>query len=271
VLQALRNSCRRFCRDTEWWRAEVTADWLGKNAKAYVLVAGAGESEINGTYITTGETSNSHDVYQHETANYAIRRSVTGWEIQSLTTGPAIVYYSSTQDVSTPDQVTGASLIGGWTVGLGDSPAPTVTLITNTLIDEYSDAQLIRVQWVTVDNADSPEWARTVSNDGLLTFDPALPASADVIKAEIVLMPTITANSVEDHLVSRFGETIAQGARYELKADKGSEVDPNPWYDPEGASLALRTYQGGVGDARLEVFSGRESGEKQVDLMGGIW
>jgi hypothetical protein len=168
-LQALRNACRQFCRDTEWWREEVTDDQ------------------------------------------------------------------------------------------------------TNPLNNGYADTQIIRTQWVKVDDNLKHEAHWTVSNAGILTFDPALSATADVIKAKVVLMPTITATSADDFLVSRFGQAIAAGAKFNLKSDKGSERDPTPWYDPSGAALAREEYRDGVELAKMEVYSEMQSGNKQIDLDSRGW
>jgi hypothetical protein len=168
-LQALRNACRQFCRDTEWWREEVTDDQ------------------------------------------------------------------------------------------------------TNPLNNDYPNTQIIRTQWVKVDDSVQNECKWSVDNDGVLTFDPALPATADVIKTKIILMPTITAASVDSHLVSRFGEAIAAGAEFNLKVHMGSEQDPTPWYDPKGAALARERYLDGVGEAKMEVYSEMQSGNKQLDLNVRGW
>lgn len=261
-LQALRNACRRFCRDTEWWRAEVTADWLGANALQYLLVAGAGTTAINGYYVEDATQINGKASYTHSDGTYYISWDGERWNITDNDMGD---FYPSSSDVDTPD------LASGWTSDLGDEPTPTVTSPAEPLNWAYPNTQIIRVPWVKVDDREQPEYAWSVSNEGVLTFDPPLPAAADVIEAQIILMPTITATSVDDQLVNRFGEVIAKGAEFELKSDRGSELDPNQWFDPSGAALAREAYRDGVETAKLEVYSSMQSGDKQIDLMRGIW
>lgn len=172
-LQALRNSCRKFCRDTEWWREDLasfdtvvdTADYALTNPNADTLLLRAYEVERDGIPL-------------HE----------CNWTFDGTT----------------------------------------------------------------------------------LTFDPP-PTEVAAIVVKVVFLPEITCNSVSDSLVARFGEAIAAGARYELKRNMGAAQDPNPAYDPEGAALARQDFETGVWDARSEVYSQRESGDKMIDLRGGIF
>ena len=171
--QALRNACRQFCRETEWWRAELAS---------FNTVVG--------------------------TAGYALTN-------------------------------------------------PTAKTLFLRIYELKRD--------------DLPLNERYWSFDGTtLTFDPT-PTKVAAIAASVVFVPTILCDEVADSLVTRFGEVIAAGAIFNLKSDKGSEVDPTPWFDPGGAAIARQVFQDGIGTARLEVYSSRQSGDKQVDLMGGIW
>lgn len=265
IQQALRNACREFCRETEWWRAEVTADWLGANAVTSLLVSGSGNSFLNEEWIISGVNSDRF-TYSNLFGGYKIAWNLgfPKWYIQN--DAGTQVYWISSSDVQTPDLATG--WISG---GSGTLPAPTIKVYDKPLTYSYPNAQIIRTRWVSVDGRVQQQDQWSVSHDGVLTFDPELPDSADVVEAEIVLMPTITANSVDDLLVERFGEYIAAGARFMLKADKGSEVDPNPWYDPNGAMLARDLNMEGVGNAKAEIYTKRKSGNRTVFRGRSYW
>jgi hypothetical protein len=264
-LQALRNACRQFCRDTEWWREEVTADWLGANGLVSIEVSGSSFTEANGTYAQQSELLSGNIYYlKTGTGYHIVGNSSDGYALlNGISPNPSATYFNGTS-ADTPWLSTWSDAGGGYTV-------PTFALIQNYLTDDYPNTQIIRTQWVKVDDSVQNECKWSVDNDGVLTFDPALPATADVIKTKIILMPTITAASVDSHLVSRFGEAIAAGAEFNLKVHMGSEQDPTPWYDPKGAALARERYLDGVGEAKMEVYSEMQSGNKQLDLNVRGW
>lgn len=139
-----------------------------------------------------------------------------------------------------------------------------------TLATGHANTIFIRVPVITVDGVPYNERNYTVSPDGVLVFDPA-PNAIRAVAAEAVLMPTLLCNSVADKLVNRFGEYIAAGAEFILKADKGTETDPHPWFDPNGAVVARTRFEKGVGVAKAEIFTDRQSGLKNIQPIGGIW
>jgi hypothetical protein len=139
-----------------------------------------------------------------------------------------------------------------------------------TLATGVSDTLFVRVWLVKVDGAPYGEHRWKLSPDGVLTFDPA-PTRVQPVVVSAVLTPTLLCNTVADFLVNRFGEYIVAGAEFNLKSDKGSEADPNPFYDPSGAMLARDRYFKGVGIAKAEVASAGQSGLKHIVPLGGIW
>ncbi|GEM_PF-4036210 len=260
-LQALRNACRRFCRDTEWWRAEVPVAWAGK---AVVQVSGAGSSEVDGYYILD-EATNRYDKLGDSA--YYIQSDAPGWSIRYASPGGAVALMYNCTDGDTPDQGT------NWTNFGGVGPAPTVSAASSIPLNwDASDTQIIRTRYVSIDGVALDESYWSVDHNGVLTFDPA-PAKLETkeVKAQIVLMPTNLANNADDALIRRFEEAISAGAEYELKIDKGSEQDPHPWYEPQGGMLASGIYRDGVGMARMEVYSEMQSGLGHVRPVGGIW
>jgi len=86
---------------------------------ANIIVSGAGSTEVNGTYVDTGQLSGDKPVY----ANNANSDIAIGWDsawlIMNLSTD--VIYYGSFDDVATPDLCT------TWEVNAGESPVPTVT------------------------------------------------------------------------------------------------------------------------------------------------
>ena len=133
-----------------------------------------------------------------------------------------------------------------------------------TLTLGYDDVLLLRVFRVEIDGIEQDESHWAVSEDNILTLSPP-PAIADkTITAYAVLMPSILCNSVADRIIDRWGEGIAARAEFSLKTDKGSEIDPNPWYDPQTAGIALNTYNDVVGEAKAELFSQMQSGQKRI-------
>ena len=89
---------------------------------ANIIVSGAGSSEVNGTYVDTGQLSGKKPIY----ANNANSDIVIGWDsgekkwlIKNLST--QVIYYYSSNNVATPDLCT------TWEVADGEPPVPTVT------------------------------------------------------------------------------------------------------------------------------------------------
>ncbi len=133
----------------------------------------------------------------------------------------------------------------------------------------FDEVLVLRVVAVEVDGVQINEGAWSISQDATLTFTDAPTASGRVVSVSAVLLPTAVCNDLEDHLIDRWGETIAAQATFALKADKGSAVDPVAWYDPESAPLALARYREGVGDAKAEVYSSMQSGLKRSPVP--VW
>ena len=87
---------------------------------ANIIVSGAGSTEVNGTYVDTGELSGNRPYYENN-ANSDIQIVWYGsaWIIMKMST--QFIYYYSSDDVATPDLCT------TWGVYDGEPPVPTVT------------------------------------------------------------------------------------------------------------------------------------------------
>ena len=87
---------------------------------ANIIVSGAGSSEVNGTYVDTGELSGNRPVYANNAnSDIGIGWDGSAWLIMNLST--YVIYYYSSDDVATPDLCT------TWEVSKGKPPVPTVT------------------------------------------------------------------------------------------------------------------------------------------------
>jgi hypothetical protein len=140
-----------------------------------------------------------------------------------------------------------------------------------TVATGQSDTLFIRLFSVKVDGAfvHDSEW--TFSEAGVLSFRNAPRVAGLPIVCHAVLTPTILCNTVADKIVARWGEYLAAGAEFTVKSDKGTELDPHPWFDPNGAALARVRYDEGVGKAKMEVFDAMQSGNTFIKPYGGIW
>jgi len=86
---------------------------------ANIIVSGAGSSEVNGTYVDTGELSGNRPVYENNANSDIQLDGLMIWVIVNVSTG--FVYYFSNDNVATPDLCT------TWEVYDGEPPVPTVT------------------------------------------------------------------------------------------------------------------------------------------------
>jgi hypothetical protein len=136
------------------------------------------------------------------------------------------------------------------------------------VLDPGAGNAFIRVYIVKRDGMGLSECLWAMSGDNTLILKPA-PKAVHKIVATAVLMPHILTSTLPDVLVGRWGEYIIAGAMFELKADKGSEADPLPWFDPSGAVIARERYYEGVGAAKMEVFSRMQSGLSHIITFGG--
>ena len=92
-----------------------------------MIVAGAGSSGVNGTYIESGTNSGKP---MYDNGNYRIFWVGSGWGIANYVAG--VYYYRSTDDVATPDLVT------TWVkYGAGVDPVPTVTAASTGVPKQY--------------------------------------------------------------------------------------------------------------------------------------
>ena len=86
---------------------------------ANIIVSGAGSSEVNGTYVDTGQLSEGRPVYANNANSDIVIEWDDAWFIWNVST--FVIYYFSDDDVATPDLCT------TWEVADGESPVPTVT------------------------------------------------------------------------------------------------------------------------------------------------
>jgi len=134
-----------------------------------------------------------------------------------------------------------------------------------TLSPDYDDVAIRRVTNVELDEADLGEDQWSLSPGGVLTFDSA-PDEADLaVVVTVVYVPQSVCTLVVDWLLSRWAVPIAAGAEAHLKRDPGKTDDPVPWFDLTSAAIAEQRYRDGVGEAKLEVFSARQSGHVGIE------
>ena len=86
---------------------------------ANIIVSGAGSSEVNGTYVDTGQLSEGRPVYANNANSDIVIEWDDAWFIWNVST--FVIYYFSDDDVATPDLCT------TWEVADGEPPVPTVT------------------------------------------------------------------------------------------------------------------------------------------------
>ena len=87
---------------------------------ANIIVSGAGSTEVNGTYVDTGQLSGNRPVYvNNANSDIGIVWDSGAWMIMNPST--RVIYYYSSNNVATPDLCT------TWEVYSGESPVPTVT------------------------------------------------------------------------------------------------------------------------------------------------
>lgn len=88
---------------------------------ANIIVSGAGSSEVNGTYVDTGQLSGNRPVYANNAnSDIVIVWDNGAWIIGNMSTQDR--YYFSSDDVATPDLCT------TWEVDYDrQPPVPTVT------------------------------------------------------------------------------------------------------------------------------------------------
>ena len=134
------------------------------------------------------------------------------------------------------------------------------------LASDYDNVSIRRATKVTVDDVEMTEDTWELSASGVLTFDPAPTITELDVVVTVVYVPDVTCVEVVDWLITRWGEAIAAGAEAHLKREPGNTNDPNPWYDATSAAVAERRYQDGVGAAKLEIISARQSGQLGVEF-----
>ena len=87
---------------------------------ANIIVSGAGSTEVNGTYVDTGQLSEGRPIYANNAnSDIVIVWDSSAWNIADMST--QVMYYISEDDVATPDLCT------TWEVADGEPPVPTVT------------------------------------------------------------------------------------------------------------------------------------------------
>jgi hypothetical protein len=135
-----------------------------------------------------------------------------------------------------------------------------------TLTAGYSNVVIRRVTKVTVDDADQLEDAWSLSPAGVLTFDTAPTVAGLDVVVTVVYSPETDCTLAVDWLVARWGWVIAAGAEAHLKSDPGRANDPNPWADTASAAVAEERYRSGVFEAKMEMYTARQSGHMGVDM-----
>lgn len=113
--------------------------------RAGITISGAGITDVNGN-LQVSTYFNGKPIYTNGTARFIVVDGflsvITGtgasvywtgfqWYIGFVTSGSVANYYVSTEDVATPDAVT-----GGWEPGLGDFNPPPVVTLQETLENE---------------------------------------------------------------------------------------------------------------------------------------
>jgi hypothetical protein len=131
------------------------------------------------------------------------------------------------------------------------------------LVPEYGNATIRHVVSVEIDGATVPESRWSFQTDGVLVFDPEWVGGTSLV-ATVVYLPSVSCDDLPDWLLVRFGESISSRAVAGLKLNPESSRDPVPWYDPSGAVLALERYRQGVFEAKVELLTGRRSGDVRV-------
>lgn len=98
---------------------------------ANIIVAGAGSTEVNGTYVENG-TVNERPLFimSGESSYPRIYWASSAWNI-AFANLKAFTFYKSTDDVATPNLCT------TWSVnGNGQTPVPTVTAENTFVVDD---------------------------------------------------------------------------------------------------------------------------------------
>jgi hypothetical protein len=88
-----------------------------------IIVSGAGNSDVDGTYVYT-DMYNDHPRYYHETNDYKIFNVFSFYDKWIITNLSELIQYSQwldPYDYATPD------LVQNWDNATGDRPIPTVT------------------------------------------------------------------------------------------------------------------------------------------------
>ncbi len=93
-----------------------------------------------------------------------------------------------------------------------------------------------------------------------LTLDPA-PVEDDLdIQATVIYEPQMNCVLYPDYVINRWGQHMAYGALAILRRDPIDPTEPVPWFSPQGAELAQRMYEDGVGDVKRLIISKNQSG-----------
>ena len=140
----------------------------------------------------------------------------------------------------------------------------TVTDQTNyTLTNSYSAIAFVwRIVSVEVET-ETDDW--TFDRPTSLTFSSA-PNGGIASTALAVFVPTTLHAELPDWIINIWGIAIAHGATYLLKAKSGSNTDPLPWSDLNGAAIERNYFYSGINSAKLEVFSKRKSGDPGIQM-----
>ena len=244
VLQALRNSFRRFCENTGRWY---------EKQDPILTVTGQKEYDIELTP-------------ELQTASLIVADGVN-WTFtvvgHPFRVTDSIVIVSASGDYD-----------GTYTI---DSvPDANTFTIANTTVNADSDGQVrfTKSEVMILNSVSVKMGEMTLLHDGYeidvttnkLTLARAPQKDGIEIVMTLAFIPITTVTEAPDWLFDRFGEVIANGAAAELKKTPGSQADPVPWYDPNGAALAERDYLRGQGQAKREVVLKSQSENRHLNV-----
>jgi hypothetical protein len=139
-------------------------------------------------------------------------------------------------------------------------------LDNNTPLVKKTRAQLDKAfpKWRTEAGTPTHITLSETQNDILLVKIPATTYTS-LLDVSGVFVPTLTATTLDDNLVDRYGEDIVNGALYRLLRLPGK-----PWSDPNQALFYGTLFEDAINDAKTEVADGNMVGVARKVTYGGL-